>query len=172
MVIATDDRSYLYPDAWPPSARAGADLRGDVTLGRAVIGNELRIPVVWCEFGSCIGRYADAAALGQSDVTASAIAIGWRRDSLGRLACPACVQHDPTFTSVYPLVPRGPAVTAADQAANPAHEEASADEDVAFPADWAVISSPRLKLAAMADTASGKPGWFRHRDGGRHRQRL
>ena len=91
MVIATDDRSYLYPHAWPPSASAGADPRGDAALGRAVIGNELRIPVVWCEFGSCIGRYADAAALGQSDVTASAIAIGWRRDSLGRLACPACV---------------------------------------------------------------------------------
>jgi hypothetical protein len=75
-----------------------------VVSERAVIGDELRKPVAWCQFGSCIARFCDPAALGERDVRARAIAAGWRADALGRLACPACQQRDPSFRATGPLV--------------------------------------------------------------------
>ena len=78
--------------------RAGAD-------GRAVIGDELRIPIMWCEMGSCIAWYTDPAALGEADTRARAIAAGWRIDALGRLACPTCQQTDPCFWTARPVMP-------------------------------------------------------------------
>jgi hypothetical protein len=124
---ALDDRSYLYPHTWPPPVSRPLDSWTDTDglgeyartspngnaavladhpaqeIARAVIGDALRIPVVWCQFGACIGRFTDADALGESDVRSRAMAAGWRQDALGRLACPECVQHDPTFRVVYPL---------------------------------------------------------------------
>jgi hypothetical protein len=75
---------------------------------RAIIGDEFRKPVLWCEFGSCIGRYTSQDALGERDLRARALAAGWCHDAAGRLACPSCVRHDPAF-----LVHRPPA--SADQ---------------------------------------------------------
>jgi len=69
---------------------------------RAVIGDEIRIPIMWCEFGSCITRYTHPGALGEGDLRARALAAGWRYDALGRLACPDCVQHDSTFWPTRP----------------------------------------------------------------------
>ena len=87
-------------------ARAGAETaaRGAATV-RAVIGDQLRIPVMWCEMGSCISWYADPAALGEADTRARAIGAGWRIDGLGRLACPRCQQTDPAFWAPCPVVP-------------------------------------------------------------------
>src|SRR5262249_43986464 len=68
-------------------------------IGRAVIGDQLRMPIVWCEMGSCISWYAHPAALGEADTRARAIDVGWRIDALGRLACPQCQQTDPGFWS-------------------------------------------------------------------------
>jgi hypothetical protein len=79
-------------------ARAGA-------AGRAVIGDQLRMPIVWCEMGSCISWHADRAALGEADTRARAIEAGWRIDALGRLACPPCQQTDSGFWSPRPVVP-------------------------------------------------------------------
>lgn len=73
--------------------------------GRSVIGDELRIPIMWCEFGTCIERYTDADALGERDLRHRALTAGWCYDLLGRLACPACVQHDETFWASRPPVP-------------------------------------------------------------------
>ena len=81
-----------------PRADAGAG-------GRAVIGDELRIPIMWCEMGSCIAWYTDPAALGEADTRARAIAAGWRIDALGRLACPTCQQTDPCFWTACPVMP-------------------------------------------------------------------
>ena len=81
-----------------PRADAGAG-------GRAVIGDELRIPIMWCEMGSCIAWYTDPAALGEADTRARAIAAGWRIDALGRLACPTCQQTDPCFWTARPVMP-------------------------------------------------------------------
>jgi hypothetical protein len=64
---------------------------------RAAIGDQIRVPILWCEFGNCIKRYASDAAQGEWDLRARAEAAGWRYDGLGRLACPACAQHDPSF---------------------------------------------------------------------------
>jgi hypothetical protein len=64
---------------------------------RAIIGDEFRKPVLWCEFGSCIGRYTSQDALGEGDLRARALAAGWCHDAVGRLVCPSCVQRDPAF---------------------------------------------------------------------------
>ena len=52
-----------------PADRAGAAVR-------AVIGDQLRMPIMWCEMGSCISWHADPAALGEADTRARAIAAG------------------------------------------------------------------------------------------------
>jgi hypothetical protein len=75
---------------------------------RAIIGDEFRKPVLWCEFGTCIGRYTSQDALDERDLRARALAAGWSYDGLGRVACPSCVRHDSSF-----VVHRPPA--AADQ---------------------------------------------------------
>ena len=67
------------------------------TAVRAVIGDQLRVPVMWCEMGSCISFHADPAALGEADTRARAIGAGWRIDAFGRLACPRCQQANPGF---------------------------------------------------------------------------
>jgi len=55
---------------------------------RAVIGDQLRMPIMWCEMGSCISWHADPASLGEGDARVRAIGAGWRIDAFGRLACP------------------------------------------------------------------------------------
>ena len=82
-----------------PAGPAGAAVR-------AVIGDQLRMPIMWCEMGSCISWHADPAALGEADTRARAIAAGWRIDALGRLACPQCQQNDPRYRAARPVVPR------------------------------------------------------------------
>ena len=72
---------------------------------RPIIGDELRIPIMWCEFGTCIERFTHVDALGEQDLRGRALAAGWRYDLLGRLACPSCQQHDPTFWMTRPPVP-------------------------------------------------------------------
>jgi len=82
----------------PAGAQAGIEI-----TERAPIGDELRIPLAWCEMGSCISHYADPAALGEADIRTRAIAAGWRVDALGRLACPQCQQGDPLFWTAHPV---------------------------------------------------------------------
>jgi hypothetical protein len=89
------------PAPIPPVPAAGRHHRA----ARAVIGDALRIPVLWCQFGSCIARYTHRDALGERDLRVRALAAGWRYDALGRLACPSCVQHDPSFWMTRPPVP-------------------------------------------------------------------
>ncbi|MGH3209344.1 MAG: hypothetical protein ACRDNO_16440 [Trebonia sp.] len=64
---------------------------------RAIIGDEIRTPMLWCEFGNCIARYTSEDALGEQDLRSRALAAGWRYDAHGRLACPACTRRDPSF---------------------------------------------------------------------------
>jgi hypothetical protein len=71
---------------------------------RAVIGDQLRMPIMWCEMGSCISWRADSAALGEADARARAISAGWRIDAWGRLACPRCQHTDPGFRATGPVV--------------------------------------------------------------------
>jgi hypothetical protein len=79
-------------------------MKADIEITeRAAIGDELRIPLAWCEMGSCISHYADPAALGEADIRTRAIAAGWRVDALGRLACPQCQQGDSWFWTAHPV---------------------------------------------------------------------
>lgn len=71
---------------------------------RPLIGDELRMPMMWCEMGSCISWCSDPAALGEADARARAISAGWRVDALGRLACPRCQQTDPSFWATSQVV--------------------------------------------------------------------
>jgi len=82
-----------------PALPAGA-------AARAVIGDQLRMPVMWCEMGSCVSWYTDPAALGEADTRARAIGAGWRIDALGRLACTQCQQSDPGFWASRPVAVR------------------------------------------------------------------
>jgi hypothetical protein len=84
-----------------PAASAGPAQ----TAERAVIGDQLRMPIMWCEMGSCVSWHADPAALGEADTRARAIDAGWRIDALGRLACPQCQQTDPGYWAARPVVP-------------------------------------------------------------------
>jgi len=77
----------------PPQERAG-ERRPPL---RAVIGDEIRIPIMWCEFGRCIEQYTHPDALGERDLRVRAYEAGWRYDALWRLACPSCVQCDASF---------------------------------------------------------------------------
>jgi len=85
-----------------PAGAEASDQTADT--GRAVIGDELRVPIMWCEMGSCISWCADSSALGEADLRARAISAGWRVDALGRLACPRCQQTDPSFWATSPVV--------------------------------------------------------------------
>jgi len=80
-----------------PTGPAGATVR-------AVIGDQLRMPIMWCEMGLCISWHTDPAALGEADTRARAIDAGWRIDALGRLACPRCQQTDPGFRASSQVV--------------------------------------------------------------------
>jgi hypothetical protein len=106
------------PATGPPVAAAGdgGNRRNRVAITeRAAIGDELRIPIAWCDMGACISYYEHPEALGEADIRARAIAAGWRVDALGRLACPGCQQSGRWFWTTHPVVlwDRGRAVTAA-----------------------------------------------------------
>jgi len=55
-----------YADAWRAAELLGAVAQSGHAQANvhAVIGDELQMPAVWCELGSCISRFTDAAALG------------------------------------------------------------------------------------------------------------
>jgi hypothetical protein len=92
-----------------------------------VIGDQLRMPVMWCEMGSCVSWHADPAALGEADARARAIGAGWRIDALGRLACPQCQQNDPRYRAASPVVPRDRYTAIARSARIPAAPRSSRD---------------------------------------------
>ena len=120
---------------------------------RAVIGDQLRMPIMWCEMGSCISWHADPAALGEADTRARAIGAGWRIDAFGRLACPRCQQTDPGFWATGPVVlwDRYTAVARAARAAGRGDGTAAAAGEAAV--------TPAARPAAIP--ASGR----RSRDG-------
>jgi hypothetical protein len=92
------------PPASPPGRRTRLRTSVEITE-RSAIGDELRIPIAWCEMGSCISHHEDPAALGEADIRARAVAEGWRVDALGRLACPKCQQSDAWFWTAQPVAP-------------------------------------------------------------------
>ena len=90
------------PGANTLTPSAGISAHAEITE-RAAIGDQLRIPIAWCEMGSCISHHAHPAALGEADIRARAISVGWRVDALGRLACPECQQGGQVFWASHPV---------------------------------------------------------------------
>jgi len=133
------------------AARAEAAPRAEMT-GRAVIGDQLRMPVMWCEMGSCISWHADPAALGEADTRARAIGAGWRIDAFGRLACPRCQQTDPGFWATGPVVPwdRYTAVAGAARAAGRGDGTAAA---------WGSSGGPGRVAGGYPRVGPPDPGW-------------
>jgi hypothetical protein len=154
-----------FPGTLPPGRAAMA-----TASEPAPLGDELRIPAVWCQLGSCISRFTDAAALGESDVRFRAVAAGWREDALGRLACPACVQQDPTFRISYAVTLWSPipGLPETPQWAVPLPGDPLPDPETA----WIDRPPARLRLAMTADGAGQRHGVFRRREAGRHRQKI
>ncbi len=122
---------------------------------RAVIGDQLRMPIMWCEMGSCISWHADPAALGEADTRARAIGAGWRIDAFGRLACPRCQQTDPGFwaTGRVVLWDRYTAVARAARAAA-VHGDGNA-------AAWGGSRDPGRAAGGYLPVGLPEPGWHR-----------
>jgi hypothetical protein len=147
------------PEALPQPARAEAHAFAEraESAVRAVIGDQLRMPVTWCEMGLCISWRADPAALGEADARARAISAGWRIDALGWLACPQCQQTNPRFWATGRVV-RWDRYTAVAQAAAIRSESTvgtTAWEDSGYPD--AVGGSPSVGLAEPARRQSASP---------------
>jgi hypothetical protein len=106
-----------------PAAPAGPAQAAE----RAVIGDQLRMPIMWCEMGSCVSWHADPAATGEADTRARAIDAGWRIDALGRLACPQCQQTDPGYWAARPVVPWDRSMAVARTGPIPAAPRSSRD---------------------------------------------
>ena len=145
-----DARAQAEADA---RAQAEAAARAEMTV-RAVIGDRLRMPIMWCEMGSCISWHADAAALGDADTRARAIDAGWRIDAFGRLACPRCQQTDPGFWATSPVVPwdRYTAVARAARAAGRGDGTAAA---------WGSSGDPGRAAGGYPPARPPEPGWHR-----------
>ena len=114
-----------------------------------MIGDQLRIPITWCEMGSCISWHADPAALGEADNRARAIRAGWRIDALARMACPRCQQTAVGFRASRPLVlwDRYTAITMAARTA------AVRGDDTAGSAAWGNRRAPAARPAAIPPPA-------------------
>jgi hypothetical protein len=145
------------------SARAEAMVRAEVmarteagtparTTGRAVIGDELRIPIIWCELDGCISRHSDPAALGEADILARAVAAGWRVDALSRPVCPRCQQSNGRFWATHPVAlhDRAPRVTLAEDAAGAGDRVGSRREPGGRPAARPVAGSGTAMAAGSA----------------------
>ena len=151
-----------------PTARAETTAHTVVTM-RAVIGDQLRMPTAWCEMGSCIARHTHAAALGEADIRARAIAAGWCVDALGRLACPRCQQTAAGFRSPRPVAlwDRDVAIT---MAARMTATAAEISHDFRRPViDHDLASRAEPELHHQSPAASAMPA--SPSEPGRHRQR-
>jgi hypothetical protein len=143
----------------PPNSASGRhEMRESAEIIEpAPIGDALRIPIAWCEMGSCISHYEHPAALGEADIRARAIEAGWKVDALGRLACPQCQRSGPWFWTTHPIVPwdRRRAVTAVAAMTTAAREDATGG---------AGCGAGRGVIQAVAPPLVPLPAQGRHRE--------
>jgi hypothetical protein len=135
--------------------------KSDAITERAPIGDELRIPIAWCDMDACISYYDHPAALGEADIRTRAIAAGWRVDAVGRLACPQCQQSVPWFWTTQPVVvwDRSRAVTAAARMAATVRADATGSAgDTAEPGTIAAVESPSAPWPAEGWDPEGSRG--------------
>src|SRR5215813_5139006 len=133
---------------------------GPSTAERAVIGDQLRIPIVWCELAQCISHHTNPAALGEADIRARALSAGWRFDRLGRLTCPECQQSSPWFWPAHPVALQDREAAAIMVALMAAHHRRNGADHTAEVAHETLI--PPVRPAA----STPQNQWIR----GRHRK--
>ena len=136
-----------------PVARPIARTR---TTMRAVIGDRLRLPMMWCEMDSCICWYAHPAALGEADARARAIDAGWRVDAVGLLVCPRCLQTASGFQSPHPVV-LWDQEQAVAMSAPPADEPGA---DAAADAAWELSHDVHPPASTQQDEAVATSAWM------------
>jgi len=163
------------PAAVPPGTgapgRAGTKAGIEITE-RAAIGDELRIPLAWCEMRSCISPHADPAALGEADIRPRALTAGWRVDALGRLACLQCQQGDSWFWTAHPVAlwDRDTAVAMTSLMAAAVREITGADGAAGVDADAPSGGAPGAIPGGELDAVPGpRPEMARPPGRGRHR---
>jgi len=99
------------PDRQAAQARRFEPLVHPVAITEhCVIGDQIRLPVTWCDMPGCGAAFADPAALGETDNRTRAARAGWTRDQCGRLICPACRQRDHQAPGAARLGQMGPYV--------------------------------------------------------------
>ena len=147
------------PEPAPRPAAASGSPAGFTV--RAVIGDQIRRPILWCQMVPCISWHANPAALGEADNRARAIAAGWREDALGRIACPACLQSSPQFRATHPVVPwnRERAITVAALMTAATYDDRNTVSEAAADTGWIPVIQP---------TASGGGATRHARDRGKH----
>src|SRR5215510_10598585 len=128
------------------------------TAERAVIGDQLRIPIVWCELAQCISHHTNPAALGEADIRARALSAGWRFDRLGRLTCPECQQSSPWFWPAHPVALQDREAAAIMVALMAAHHRRNGADHTAEVAHEALI--PPVRPAA----STPQNQWIRGRN--------
>lgn len=126
------------------------------TTMRAVIGDRLRLPMMWCEMDSCICWYAHPAALGEADARARAIDAGWRVDAVGLLVCPRCLQTASGFQSPHPVV-LWDQEQAVAMSAPPADEPGA---DAAADAAWELSHDVHPAASTRQDEAVATSAWM------------
>ena len=148
--------------AVPAGTLPASDSRapGPSTAERAVIGDQLRIPIVWCELAQCISHHTNPAALGEADIRARALSAGWRFDRLGRLTCPECQQSSPWFWPAHPVALQDREAAAIMVALMAAHHRRNGADHTAEVAHETLI--PPVRPA----TSTPQNQWIR----GRHRK--
>lgn len=140
-----------HPEPAPRPAAASGPAASGFIVG-AVIGDQIRKPILWCQMGPCITWHADPTALGEADNRARAIAAGWRQDAFGRIACPACLQSSPQFRATHPVVPwnRERAVTVATLMAAATRDDRSTVGEATAETGWIPVIEPTVSSAGAA----------------------
>ena len=154
--VSTTTEAPATPESRPSYGTTAA---GQEQTVRAVIGDELHVPIAWCEMGSCISHYTDPAALGEADIRTRALRAGWRLDRFGRLACGDCVQGNSWFRTAYPVVlwDRELAATAVSVMAARLRDDG---------ADCSTAAAPSVDPAVESVTSTHAGQWLH----GRHRK--
>jgi hypothetical protein len=105
-----------------PPARRDPLVHPVAITEHCLIGDQIRVPAAWCDRAGCVSRFADPAALGESDNRARALVAGWGEDGLGRLVCPACQQRHRQSAARKMIVPEPEAAPARIPAGGPGVE--------------------------------------------------
>jgi len=157
----------------PPADRQALRLRGRrdplvhpvAITEHCVIGDQIRVPAAWCDMAGCRSRFADPAALGETDNRARALAAGWCQDACGRLVCPPC-QERHRGRAEQEMISRGPAAAGARTPAGaPAGPAGGGRRSVpTVLARWYRAVSRRRPgaprwLQLLAALATGSNGW-------------